>query len=202
MKIKQVLACVLLSGLSTLALGKPAKQPKVKPVKTAQVYVLGQVGVAKLDAKHANFKENFGVNGRIGIGYLTKYNKKISYGVEAGLMKYAKYTHKERTYTETLSGYSCDLLGVVKYKLNKKYNAFGKTGVSYMRQGYYSKLITVKTKDYRPELQLGLGYKLSKKMEASVSYSVVYGKREQKNVKKLVTLPLHSVMVGLQYEIV
>lgn len=193
MKLRTIGAVSLILA-SAVTLGAPRKHVTRKASSHNAVYVLGQAGISKLDAAGTNLYKNWSPSYRLAGGYmLTK-----TLGVEAGYSRLAKYTYKNKTFTEKWSGNVIDVLGVLDYKLDRKTSLLAKAGVARVSQDLGKSLSDT---EYRPEVQLGVGYKLSRNLTASVAYDGIYGKRDQNDASKLKTLPTHSLLAGLQYNL-
>lgn len=158
----------------TLALAQPG------------TYFQGQLGgVYLVDGNHFDFLFGpTGATGRASVGHLWG-NTNVNYGVEAGL---AYFSHASSTIsifgdnTLSYSGYTSDILGVLKYNFDNGFNIFGKAGLAYLSQSSNQTGSVMGTIVYQnatsgnkvgPEFAIGAGYQFTPNWEMNLTESTV-----------------------------
>ncbi|MCL9780167.1 porin family protein [Vibrio sp. S4M6] len=123
--------------------------------------------------------------GSIDLGYLWG-QEKLNYGIELGASKYAdnKYTvnYVGETLNRTYKGYNVDLMGVIKYNFESRYNVFAKGGAAYTSQefdvdkaGVLNNHSSDKNHKILPKIELGVGYDYQNGFGVNVAYSHIFG---------------------------
>ncbi len=176
-------------------------------------YVQGQVGgVYLVNGTQFGIYGPTGTAWRASGGHLWGDNN-FNYGIEAGLGYFPHATMEEDIFfikdTLDYSGYSADLLGVLKYTFNSGFDLFGKAGLAYLNQkstaksslnSYGMDIYARHSMDgskIGPELAIGLGYQFTPAWEASLTESTVFisNKISQNNA----VATTNTLLFGLSY---
>ncbi len=126
------------------------------------------------------------INGRIYGGYLWQTDNTL-YGVEAGY--YGTNSDTENTSASSFgpastwkySSSTADLLGVIKYQFNSRFNIFGKAGVAYLTNTTKKNgTQTDNFKSYVPELSIGAGYNFTKHFSTNIAYTEIFSQQTRR----------------------
>jgi hypothetical protein len=117
-----------------------------------------------------------GVSYRASLGYLMGVSN-FNYGAELGYTGYPDNTYSNGYNKLTYSGHTIDLLGVGKYNFSNTETGFfavGKAGAAYVSQKTKANNFNKTQTAIKPELAVGLGYNMSRKVALDVTMSRIF----------------------------
>lgn len=242
--LKNKLTIVAAAALFTANLGLAGENTAVAPVaKAAENHFYasleGGVVAAEMGSKWSDYinakakylaeesgrtthaeHRNFGIAGRLAVGYLMNVATNFNAGVETGFSLYQgphfKINDSANKFEGTSYGYDIDLLGVAKYNFTNSFNVFGKAGAVYATQKsegkikgdfYNEELKGGKMSDHKfaPKAALGIGYNINQNFEVTLAYSHVFGKTWKESFltsNKNNIISTDAILVGLTYNFV
>ncbi len=157
------------------------------------------LGIGGIESDLGIFDVIFNKAGRIYGGYLWQQSPNILYGFEGGYNAYGDIIDSWTDYSNpnapvttnwTTSGYSADLLGVLKYHFNFGLDLFGKAGVAYTSETIKKNAGGPEMKNeiyhsgtfnsYLPEISLGVGYDFKNNISTNFTYAHIFGNRAER----------------------
>ncbi len=181
--------CALGLTLGAYANGANISTPANNSLSGAYVGLGAGIGGMETDSP----ADAIGPAGRIYGGYLWQATPHILYGVEGGFNAYHDNDYSANIFGYgvdwTYSGYSADLLSVIKYHFDDGFNVFGKAGAAYT---YESLEIMgdeqVSNVSYLPEGAVGFGYDFKNNISTNLSYSRIFKMHKSNNSVDLLML--------------
>lgn len=138
-------------------------------------------------------------------GYLYQLDK-MEYGVEIGYNGYQSSTYGKPVVTE-FSGFSYDMLGVVRYDFYKQWHIFAELGAAQFHMTTQSDTTVPETQHLTkilPEVSFGFGYGFGNHWALNISFDYEFGKNPQINENNYQVIKNNvptnsSILVGLAY---
>lgn len=207
MRTKKILPSVIVATLLPISAFATSAIP----------YIQGDVGVASRLMDHPFRDEQTGFIGRLAAGALWGESQ-LHYGLEAGIAGFPNLGSKEKStlqfgdisitdkYTEKLSGYNLDLLGVLKYVFTSNVTAFMKLGVVYAHQHFEGNLtiedmpiagLTYTANSFAPEAAIGLGYQATPHVEFDLTAGTTFSGGKWSSNQN--TDSIGSITLGMAY---